>query len=189
MRRIRLACPEDAAELLEIYRPYVEHTSVSFETAVPNLAEFRQRIADTLENFPYLVAEENGQILGYAYAHPFHARAAYCWTVESSVYVRQDLRRTGVGRALYQRLFQLLKYQGVRMVCAVITVPNEPSMSFHEDMGFEIGGILPDFGYKLGHWHGVAYFYLRLKQKRTEPAPLVLLPDVDHNKLGPWTIK
>lgn len=133
---IRMATVQDAAELLEIYRPYVEETSITFETEVPTEAEFAERIAEILSRFPYLVAEEDGRLLGYAYAHPFHQRAAYGWTVESSVYVRKDVRHGHIGTLLYEKLLSMLRAQGVRNVCAVITVPNAPSMAFHKKLGF-----------------------------------------------------
>ena len=169
---IRMATVQDAAELLEIYRPYVEETSITFETEVPTEVEFAERIAEILSRFPYLVAEEDGRLLGYAYAHPFHQRAAYGWTVESSVYVRKDVRHGHIGTLLYEKLLSMLRAQGVRNVCAVITVPNAPSMAFHKKLGFEIGGVLPDFGYKLGRWHGVSYLYRSLGGGAEAPAPL-----------------
>ena len=162
MMRLRFASPEDAAALLEIYRPYVEETTVSFETEVPSLAEFRRRIAEIAVRFPYLVAEDASGILGYAYAHPFHERAAFQWFAEVSVYVRRDMRGKGVGRALYSGLLPLLRLQGIQTVCAVITIPNDPSLSFHKAMGFQQNGLLPDAGYKLGIWCSVAYLTRRL---------------------------
>lgn len=175
---IRMAAVQDAPELLEIYRPYVEETSITFETEVPTVEEFSGRIADILSRFPYLVAEGDGMLLGYAYAHAFHERAAYGWTVESSVYVRKDVRHGHIGTALYKRLLSMLREQGVKNVCAVITVPNEPSMAFHKKLGFEIGGILPNFGYKLGQWHGVSYLYRSLAMEAGTPAPLKSLSEL-----------
>lgn len=175
---IRMAAVEDAAGLLEIYRPYVEETSITFETEVPRVEEFAGRITDILSRFPYLVAEEDGVLLGYAYAHAFHERAAYGWTVESSVYVRKDVRHGHIGTALYQRLLLLLREQGVKNVCAVITVPNEPSMAFHKRLGFELGGVLPNFGYKLGEWHGVSYLYCSLDSGTEAPIPLKSLSEL-----------
>ena len=172
-RILRFAAEQDAPALLEIYRPYVETTSITFETEVPTVAEFRERIRDILTMFPYLVVEEDGELLGYAYAHPFHQRAAYDWTVESSVYVRQDVRHGHIGTVLYQALMERLSAQGVRNVCAVVTVPNEPSTAFHKRMGFQSAGILPDFGYKMGRWHGVEYLYLRLGAGKEAPDPLI----------------
>lgn len=173
VKMLRFAAEQDAEALLEIYRPYVETTSITFETQVPTVAEFTERIRDILTMFPYLVIEEGGELLGYAYAHPFHQRAAYDWTVESSIYVRQDARHEHLGMLLYEALLERLACQGVRNVCAVVTVPNEPSTAFHKRMGFRSAGILPDFGYKMGQWHGVEYLYLRLGAEKEAPKPLI----------------
>lgn len=175
MISLRLAALTDAPALLDIYRPYVERTTVSFETEVPSLGEFEDRIREYSRTFPYLVAEEKGQILGYAYAHAFHERAAYHWTVETSIYVCQDHRGQHVGQRLYGALLPLLKAQGVKNVCAVVTIPNDPSMKFHEGFGFRAGAILPRFGYKHGLWCGVAYLYLSLDDDRQD-APGDLIP-------------
>lgn len=188
-RHIRLARESDAEELLEIYRPYVETTSITFETEVPTVEEFAGRIRDTLTKFPYLVIEEDGAILGYAYAHPFHQRAAYGWTVESSVYVRQDVRHGHVGSLLYQALMERLERQGVRNVCAVVTVPNEPSMAFHARMGFTSAGILPNFGYKMGEWHGVEYLYRQLGPTGEPPKPLLPLKELPPELLCPVVLE
>ena len=177
MITLRPARPEDAATLLEIYRPYVLETSVTFETEPPTEAEFRGRILNFTEKFPYILAEEDGRVCGYAYAHAFHERAAYGWTVETSVYVGRDLRRSHVGKKLYTALLELLRLQGVRNVCAVIAFPNDPSMAFHRAMGFDVGGLLPDFGYKLGSWHTVAYLYKSLGSG--DPAPLIPIGELD----------
>ena len=188
-RYIRLARESDAEELLEIYRPYVETTSITFETEVPTAEEFAGRIRDTLTKFPYLVIEEDGGILGYAYAHPFHQRAAYGWTVESSVYVRQDVRHGHIGSLLYQALMERLERQGVRNVCAVVTVPNGPSVAFHKRMGFTSAGILPNFGYKMGEWHGVEYLYHRLGPTGEPPKPLLPLKELPPELLCPVVLE
>lgn len=188
-RYIRLARESDAEELLEIYRPYVETTAITFETEVPTVEEFAGRIRDTLTKFPYLVIEEDGAILGYAYAHPFHQRAAYGWTVESSVYVRQDVRHGHIGSLLYQALMERLERQGVRNVCAVITVPNEPSMAFHARMGFTSAGILPNFGYKMDEWHGVEYLYRQLGPTGEPPKPLLPLKELPPELLCPVVLE
>lgn len=168
MMHLRFASPEDAPALLEIYRPYVEKTTISFETEVPSCEEFAERIREYSRDFPYLVAEEDGTVLGYAYAHPFHERAAYAWTVESSIYVSELARGRHIGKKLYEALFALLKAQGIKNVCAVVTIPNEPSMAFHQKLGFRAGAMLPGFGYKLGQWCGVAYLYRALDENRQD---------------------
>jgi phosphinothricin acetyltransferase len=175
---LRPALPEDCPALLAIYRPYVEETSVSFETEPPAAAEFCDRIVTFSEKFPYLVAEEQGEILGYAYAHPFHVRAAYGWTVETSIYVAQNRRGTHVGTRLYTALLRLLALQGVKTACAVVTIPNEPSLEFHKAMGFQVSGVMPDFGFKLGQWHPVGYLTLALGEKTVPPQPVIPMPQL-----------
>ncbi len=173
MPMLRFVKPEDASRLLEIYRPYVEHTTISFETEPPSLEEFQRRITSFSGWFPYLVAEEDEAILGYAYAHAFHERAAYGWTVETSIYVERGLRGKGLGKRLYQALLTLLQAQGIRTVCAVVTIPNDPSIGFHQALGFHQAGILPQVGYKLGQWHDVAYLTRQLNPAQDAPEPLI----------------
>jgi phosphinothricin acetyltransferase len=175
---LRPAHPQDCGELLSIYRPYVENTTVSFETRTPSSQEFLSRIVTFSEKFPYLVAEEQGEILGYAYAHAFHDRAAYGWTVETSIYVAQNCRRNHVGSRLYTALLRLLTLQGVKNACAVVTVPNEPSLAFHQALGFQVSGIMPDFGFKLGAWHPVAYLTLALGEKTIPPEAIIPAPQL-----------
>ena len=167
--RLRFAAPADAETLLEIYRPYVEETTITFETAVPSPAEFRARIRDISAQYPYLVLEEDGVILGYAYAHAFHERAAFHWTAETTVYVRRDLRGKHLGATLYRSLLELLAAQGVETACALVTVPNAPSICFHQAMGFSLEGSLPHMGYKLERWCGLAYLCRRLPQPEGQP--------------------
>ena len=178
MITLRFARPEDADALLEIYRPYVEETAISFETSVPSREEFLRRITEISAFYPYLLAESDGQILGYAYAHEFGERGAFRWTVETSIYVRRDCRGAGVGARLYRALFELLRAQGIRTACAIITCPNDPSFAFHHAMGFRDSGILPNFGYKLGAWRGIAYLYLPLlpcQEAPEMPCPVHML--------------
>lgn len=184
MIRIRFAVPGDAAALLEIYQPYVEKTSISFETEVPSVAEFARRIAEYSARYPYLTVEEDGRLLGYAYAHAYHERAAFDWTVETSIYIAEDARGRHVGTALYDALLTLLTLQGVKTACAVITFPNIPSTAFHQAMGFDAGGILPDFGYKLGNWHSVAYLFKFLGERTDAPAPLIPCPELDAGRVA-----
>ena len=116
---IRVAALDDAEELLEIYAPYVRETAITFEYEVPSLEEFRERIAHTLEKYPYLVAEHDGKIVGYAYVSPFKERAAYTWSVETSIYVDQNCKRMGIGKKLHSALEHCLKEMGISysMLC------------------------------------------------------------------------
>lgn len=162
--KIRIAAEADAAKLLEIYRPYVEQTAITFEYEVPSVEEFAQRIRHVLKQYPYLVAERNGEPVGYAYAGPFKERAAYDWAVETSVYVRQDQRRTGVGKILYEALEKMLARQNILNVNACIAVPetedahlSRNSVEFHTHMGYRLVGEFYQCGYKFDTWYNMVW--------------------------------
>ena len=154
----------DAKELLEIYAPYVQNTAITFEYDVPLVEEFRERIIHTLQKYPYLVAEENGEILGYAYAGVFKGRAAYDWCVETSIYVRMDTHGKGIGTALYEELETRLKAQGIKNMNACITWLDTPdeylthqSPLWHEHMGFKRCAHFHLCGYKFGRWYDMIW--------------------------------
>lgn len=161
---IRTANPEDAPKLLEIYAPYVIGTAVSFEYEVPSVEEFARRIENTLQKYPYLVAEQNGEILGYAYASSFHTRAAYAWCAETSIYVKTDVKKQGIGKALYQELELRLKQQNILNLYACIAYPEredeyltKDSVRFHECLGFELIGEFHKCGYKFDRWYNIVW--------------------------------
>jgi len=156
IRDVRL---DDAQALLDIYAPYVETTWVTFETEVPALAEFRGRIEQYRFKlgFPYKVAELDGGIVGYAYAHPYHQRAAYRFTAETSVYVKQDFGRGGIGTDLYRLVLEDLSRGGFHAVIAILGCPNEASKRFHEKLGFSEIGYFREVGYKFDRWLDVGY--------------------------------
>jgi L-amino acid N-acyltransferase YncA len=168
---IRLAAPDDAAGVQVIYAPVVRDTPISFETEPPTVEEMRQRITHTLERLPWVVCEERGVLLGYAYASPHRARAAYQWSVDVSVYVHAQARRAGVGRALYRSLFSLLTVQGIYQAYAGITLPNPASVGLHESFGFQSVGVYRAVGYKLGAWHDVGWWQLPLRERTAAPDP------------------
>lgn len=163
--RIEKVTPADAEALLEIYAPYVEETAISFEYEVPTAAEFRQRIETISSRFPYLKAVgEDGTVLGYAYAATFKDRRAYDWSVETTVYVRRDARRRGVGRQLYEALEQRLKDMGICNLNACIAYTKAPdahltndSMRFHQRMGYALVGTFHASGYKFGTWYDMIW--------------------------------
>lgn len=155
---IRVARPEDAETIQSIYAPIVLNTAISFEAAVPSVAEIRERIAITLQTYPYLVAVQEGQVVGYAYASQHRARAAYRWAVDVTVYVAEGQRRSGVGRQLYDVLLPALKRLGYRSAYAGIALPNEGSVGLHERLGFQHIGTFPQVGFKLEAWHDVGYW-------------------------------
>lgn len=176
---IRVATPEDAAELLSIYEPYIKNTAITFEYAVPSEAEFRQRIENTLKKYPYLVAVSQGEIVGYAYAGEFKAREAYAYSVETSVYVKQGMTRSGIGRELYMVLEKALKAQNIINVNACITYPevedayaNKNSKRFHEHMGYRFVGEFRKCGYKFGRWYNVIWMEKFINDHERKPQPV-----------------
>lgn len=155
--RVRLATPEDGAALAEIYRPAVAARATSFELDPPDAAEMARRVSATLQQYPWLVFEEDGQVVGYAYASRHRERAAYQWTVEVSAYVQDGVHRKGVGRALYDSLFRVLALQGYHRAFAGITLPNDASVGFHTALGFTRVGVYHRIGWKFGTWHDVLW--------------------------------
>ena len=155
---VRVATPDDAAALLDLYAPYVRETAISFETVVPSEDEFRRRIIHTLQRYPYLIAEAEGHILGYAYTSPFVGRAAYDWCAETSIYVDMKSRHSGVGRALYEAIERVSRAQHIQSLCACIGVPDgadddyltRNSIDFHAHMGYRMVGEFQRCGYKFG---------------------------------------
>jgi phosphinothricin acetyltransferase len=169
---IRDADPaRDAAACAAIYAPHVEGSPVSFEEEVPDAAELAARIERYGRSHAWLVAERGGEVVGYAYATAFNERPAYRWSASVSVYVGEDGRGEGVGRALYEALFTRLRERGFRMACAGITLPNEPSVGLHEALGFERTGINREIGYKEGAWRDVGWFQLELAPASDGPPP------------------
>ena len=165
---IRLAKRSDAAALLAIYAPYVENTAITFEYEVPTIEDFANLIEKTLGKHPYLVAEEDGLILGYAYASTYYARAAYDWAVELSVYVSQDARGKRVGSKLYDELEGLLDQMGYMHFLACISLPNEDSLAFHAKRGYQQVAHFPKIGYKFERWHDIVWLQKSLdKQARS----------------------
>jgi phosphinothricin acetyltransferase len=180
--RFRLATVADAAELLEIYKPYVEKTAITFEYEVPTVTEFAGRIERTSKIFPYLVAVENEKIIGYAYASRYRERAAYDWVVELSIYLDENERAHGVGSQLYQKLLTALSALNYQRAYACITYPNPDSIKFHEKFGFEHIGVMQKSGYKFGQWYGIAWMDLAL-QKTDDVQPVRLMTDLSKEEI------
>jgi phosphinothricin acetyltransferase len=160
---IRTATAADAAGLLAIYAPFVEHTAVSFETVVPTLEEFAARIDKSNSRWAWLVAERGGTLLGYAYGSMHRERAAYRWSVETSAYVDPRFQRQGVGMGLYHALFAVLADKGYCNAFAGATLPNDASVALHRSVGFEPIGVFKSIGRKFGAWHDVAWMQRRLR--------------------------
>ena len=161
---IRVAAVEDAEKLLQIYAPYVINTAITFEYEVPTIQEFRKRICHILKRYPYLVAEKNGELLGFAYASAFHERAAYDWAVETSIYICMNRRKMGIGRKLYDCLEKLLKEQGILNLNACIAYPRSEdeyltknSVEFHSHLGYRLVGEFYQCGYKFNRWYNMVW--------------------------------
>lgn len=169
--RLRAARPEDAAAIRRLYAPYVADTAVSFETTPPSEAAVERRIETkrAADQYPWLVCEFDGEVVGYSYGSRFRSREAYQWTVETSVYVADAAQRRRVGRGLYEALFEVLRAQGYLQVVAVMTVPNPASEAFHEAMGFERVGTFESVGFKRGDWHDIGAMQRRLADPAGEP--------------------
>jgi L-amino acid N-acyltransferase YncA len=170
--KIRTATPEDGAAVAAIYAPIVAQTSISFETEPPDAQEMRSRIEKTLASLPWLVAEDAaGTVCGYAYASKHRERAAYQWSVDTTVYVREDMHGRGVGRALYGRLLPLLAELGYFQAFAGIALPNTGSVGLHEAVGFEAIGVYRNVGFKNGEWRDVGWW-----QKSLQPLGVPATP-------------
>ena len=182
---IRLATSKDAEAILNIYAPYIQHTSITFEQDVPSLKDFESRIMDYLKSWPWLVCEMDGKLAGYAYASRYRERVCYQWSVECSVYIHNDYQQAGLGNVLYEGLMKILKKQGFINVYAVINLPNPKSVSFHERFGFKWFATYDHVGFKLGEWKNVGWWQLMLNELADDPPSPILLEKMDKTFLAP----
>ncbi len=155
--KIRNVKKEDAADILEIYSFYVANTAVTFEITIPSLQQMEERIIDISSSYPYLVAEDDGKVVAYCYAHELNPREAYKKSVELSIYVKKDHHGRGIGKSLYAALEEALKKAGIDALYAIVTFPDEGSVAFHSRCGFSIAGKLTDCGEKFGKKWSVLY--------------------------------
>ena len=180
MKIIRTAREEDAGQLLEIYAPYVTDTAITFEYEVPTVDEFRHRIASTLKKYPYLVAEDDeGNLVGYAYASAFKERAAYDWSVETSIYVKQGEAGRGFGQLLHDALERALQQMGILNMYACISAPrgNDPyltdnSIQFHHHLGYRLVGRFLQCGYKFGRWYDMVWMEKHIGEHTEKVEPV-----------------
>ena len=182
---IRKASVIDAAAILAIYAPYVEETAITFEYTVPTLSEFKERIRNVLKKYPYIVAEKDGTIAGYAYVSPFHERAAYSWAVETSIYIDKNLRKTGLGKRLYNALEDILKKQGILNLNACIAYPEKEdryltknSVEFHEHLGYSMVGEFHKCGYKFNRWYNMVWMEKTIGDHLSEQPPVKSFDEV-----------
>lgn len=186
--KLRLASLEDAQELLNIYTPFVESedrnvSDVSFEFVAPSVEEFRERIHNISSSFPYIIIEQDGRALGYAYAHPYILREAYQWCAEVTIYLAPEGQGKGYGRILYETLEKLLILQGVTNTYACITKSNTHSVMMHAAMGYKINGEFSNCGFKHGHWLDMVWMEKIIQEHPVEPEPLLSFTSLDKNKV------
>jgi L-amino acid N-acyltransferase YncA len=168
--KIRLALLEDCKSILDIYEHYVLNTAVTFEYDVPEVEEMERRMKTIQSKYPFIVAEHENKIVGYAYATDFRYRAAYQWSPESTIYLHKDSLGKGIGIKLYRKLLQILMQQGYYNVFGGVALPNDASVALHLKCGFKDVGIYENIGYKAGKWHSTKWFQLVLKDHEINPA-------------------
>lgn len=183
--KIRTAGISDAQEILEIYAPYVRKTAITFEYEVPALAELERRIKHTLARYPYIVAEKDGEILGYAYTGVFKERAAYDWAAEVSIYVKEDRHGLGIGSRLYAVLEEISLAQHILNLNACIAYSDtedayltKDSVKFHSRMGYHLVGTFHQCGYKFGRWFDMVWMEKALGEHPAEPAPVIAFTEM-----------
>ena len=159
---LRIATEADVSAILSIYAPYILNSTATFEYDVPTAEAFLQRFRDITAQFPWLVWEEEGRILGYAYASAPYSRAAFSWCAEPTIYLAPEAQGRGIGRKLYSALEKLLEIQGYQVLYALITAENIPSIRFHQKFGYTLQGDFPECGFKFGRWLGLFWMEKRI---------------------------
>lgn len=175
---IRLATPGDIPAMRSIYAPYVLSTGYSFEYSVPTEEEFARRLESYTRQMPWLVWEEDGQVLGYAYGSLPFTREAYAWCGEVSIYLAPEIHGRGIGKQMYAVLEEILWRQGYRVIYSLITTENTPSLAFHEAMGYRVTATFPDCGFKFGRWLGIVWM-----EKRSKVVELPTYPPVSWKEI------
>ena len=190
---IRVAKPEDAKGLLEIYAPYVEKTAITFEYEVPSEEEFAGRIRHILTKYPYLVLEENGELLGYVYAGTFKERSTYDWAVETTIYIREDQKKRGLGKKMYAALERVLEKQNITNLNACIGVPEVPdehldrnSMDFHHHLGYRLVGEFYQCGYKFDTWYNMVWMEKIIGEHQKKQPAMITFPELLKKDPTPW---
>lgn len=181
---IRLVRPDDAEAIRTIYAPYITDSAISFEYEVPTAEEFRARVERISSFYPYIVAEEEGKIVGYAYAHEDMDRAAYQWNVELSIYLAPEATGKGIGKKLYKILLELLRLQGIKNAYACVAVPNPQSEGLHLSVGFRTVGTFTWTGYKHGAWQNVTWYEKLLGPYDENPQSVKSIHDVSEKDIA-----
>ena len=184
---IRQATEKDGEALRSIYAYYVENTAITFECSVPSAGEFMDRMKRVLGVYPYFVAEINDEILGFACATPFNERGAYVYDVETTIYLRHDIQKQGLGRKLYGALEHALKLQGVVNLYACIALPDEDdeyltdnSAKFHEPLGYKLAGTFRKCGYKFNRWYNMIWMEKQINEPAPSPPQIKRFDEIQH---------
>lgn len=175
----RLAKEDDAKEILAIYASYINIDNITFEYEVPNIIEFRQRIAKVITKYPYIVALYQGKIVGYTYASTFRDRIAYNWGLETSIYLTPEVKAQKLGKKLYTKLEQILKIQHITNLVASITYPNPQSIAFHEKMGYKKIAHFTKCGYKQGKWYDMIFMEKFINKHESPAKEIIYIEDID----------
>lgn len=182
---IRIAHADDATAIHDIYTPSVTHGVETFETELPGVEAMRERVLTRLRQYPWIVWEDDGRVLAYAYASRFRERAAYDWIAETSIYVHSDARRRGIARKLYGALLDAMRLQGINQAVGVITLPGASSVTMHEAMGFTPAGVWRSAGYKRDAWWDVGVWQMELQAPENPPQAVV--PFAQLRETAAWT--
>ena len=184
---IRMARPEDAQAMADIFRPYVLETAVAFEYNPPGAEHFLELMENRLRKYPFLVAEDNGEVVGYLYVSPFKARPAYDWAIETSIYIRRECRGRGYGRLLHDRMEALLKQQNILSMYACIAYTQvedqylvNHSKRFHAHMGYELTATFPKCGYKFNKWYDIIWMHKEIAPHVDDPAPIIPITELEN---------
>ena len=181
--KFRFVLPGDASAITEIYRPYVEDSIVSWEYKAPEEDDFLKKIRNWSNQYPWLICEYDGQVVGYAYANEHRDRIGYQWAVEASIYVHPDFRKKSIARSMYTALFDLLKMQGYHVVLAIISVPNIPSVALHASMGFVKTASFENIGFKYDAWQSSEWFILRLQDKEQTATAITPIDEIEQDQI------
>lgn len=184
---IRMATVEDAEDILKIYNPYILNSVITFEYDEVSVEEFQGRISNVLSVYPWLVCLIDNKIVGYAYCSPHHVRAAYDWDCECTVYLAPDYHRRGIGHALYEALFHIVKLQGYYNVYSLICVPNDGSIALHKKLGFTEVGYYTNTAYKFGQWRHLSVMEKRLQGNFGTPAQVIKINELDKRTIDEIT--
>ena len=181
--KIRTVQLSDAEAILQVYAPFITDTCISFEYVVPSVEEFAQRIASISAEYPYIVLEEDGEIVGYAYAHRYLERVAYSWDVEVTIYLAAKVQGKGLGVILYDALEKLMALQNIKNLYSCITGDNVHSIEMHRSMGYELIGTFPKAGFKHDRWLDVVWMAKVIGEKENAPLPFVTFAEVEASKI------